>query len=115
MNHINDQIEMPKVVRDGAPREDYDNISVGEWERQKIVTKIILRDKWAERLWSCMSWFIFLFNAFVAVNFCVRILTNGSDVATNMEFVIIVATMCATYGALLWAHHNILRKKDGLE
>lgn len=75
------------------------------------------RERWADRLWPTMAWFIFAFNVFVSLTYCIRILTSA-DVIDGIHmaamYITISITMCGTYMALMWAHYNILRKKDGL-
>lgn len=104
MNHITDHVELPKILTD--KQEDRPHHERGE---------PMQREKWAERLWPSMAWFIFLFNVFVALTYCVRLLIEGmGDVFNIAMYIVIVVTMCGTYMTLMWAHHNILRKDNGL-
>lgn len=76
-------------------------------------TRVFYRDKWAERLWPCMSWSIFLFNLLMCSDFAIEVLS--SDNYDYTKHLTIAATMCASYIVLMWAHKNILRKDNGLD
>lgn len=86
---------------------------VKDWVRVESPTKFTLRDKWAERLWPCMAWSIFLFNLVLAVNFGWEVWQE--DTYDYTKHVTVAVTMCASYVALIWTHKNILRKDNGLD
>jgi hypothetical protein len=109
-----DTIDCPKFLG----KEKYSNADPDYWLiKSQEAAQLTQRDKWADRLWPTMAWFIFLFNVFVSGTFCIRMLisTDGIDTAhAAAMYITISITMCGTYMALMWAHYNILRKKDGL-
>lgn len=127
MNNINDQLELPRIMQSQTQRQqrehpedvyqgDLGNIPLRDWEfnPKHMAAKVLFRDRWAERLWPFMAWFIALFNMFMASAFCVRVIFSETP-QSDVHYVMLVATMCGTYLALIWTHHNVLRKKDGLE
>lgn len=68
---------------------------------------VTYKDRWAERLWACMAWSIFLFNLVMAINFAWEIW--GEQHYNYHKHIITAVTMCASYIALIWTHRNILR------
>lgn len=82
-------------------------------EQNTTVTKIIVQPKdfrWAEVLWPCMSWLVFLFNFVVALSFMYDLYMLQYDYAKHITTVV---TICASYLAVAWTHRNVIANQYG--
>lgn len=67
----------------------------------------LLNNKWSERMWPCMTWLIFLFNAATAASFIFDLFwLDRYDYAKHIT---IAVTMFASYFAVTWIHQNIVK------
>ena len=96
-------MDMPKIIEDQKM----------DGAQPNIIEEKIKKDKWAERLWPCMAWSVFLFNLALAGHFVVELYTHAGDSYDYAKHITTVTTMCASYIALIWTHKNILRNEDG--